>query len=211
MPSSSGLLRRFTASSATILITTMMGSKNHIVDDHPLLAPPDQIENLALHDHDHDAGKSTFSSAYRRAFTTFSESNHHPFSPPIVSTPVDSDPLLSPLQYFPNPNSPDASSYIETFGFCRSSATAHSIVLVAVSILVVNISKIITLIVFGFDERVIIAMDLYICGFVEAVVGGADGFRWSMDVVGGEGRALAWADEVSVVVVVGVNKSNKRH
>ncbi|BAT74699.1 hypothetical protein VIGAN_01242100 [Vigna angularis var. angularis] len=90
------------------------------------------MENLALHDHDHDAGKSTFFSAYRSAFTTFSESNHHPLSPPIVSTRADSDPFLSPSQYFLNPNSPDASSYIETFGFSRSSATAHSIVLVVV-------------------------------------------------------------------------------
>ncbi|KOM44003.1 hypothetical protein LR48_Vigan05g160800 [Vigna angularis] len=46
----------------------------------------------------------------------------------------------------------------ETFGFCRSFATTHSIVLVVVSVPVVNISKIITLIVFGFDERVLIAM-----------------------------------------------------
>ncbi|XP_014504957.1 sorting nexin 2B-like isoform X2 [Vigna radiata var. radiata] len=102
----------------------MMGSENHTVDDHPLSAPPDQMENLALHDSDHDAGKSTFSSAYRSAFTTFSESNHHPLSPPIVSTPADSDPLLSPPQYFPNPNSPDASSYIDPPSYAEAVFTS---------------------------------------------------------------------------------------
>ncbi|XP_027922812.1 proline-rich receptor-like protein kinase PERK10 [Vigna unguiculata] len=40
--------------------------------------------------------------------------HHHPLSPPIVSTPTDSDHLLSPPQYFPNPNSPDASSYLDS-------------------------------------------------------------------------------------------------
>ncbi|WVY89186.1 hypothetical protein V8G54_034700 [Vigna mungo] len=102
----------------------MMGSENHTVGDHPLSAPPDQMENLALHDHDHDAGKSTFSSSYRSAFTTFSESNHHPLSPPIVSTPADSDPLLSPPQYFPNPNSPDASSYIDPPSYAEAVFTS---------------------------------------------------------------------------------------
>ncbi|QCE01003.1 Sorting nexin Vps5-like [Vigna unguiculata] len=103
----------------------MMGSENHTVDDHPLSVPPDQMENLVLHDHDqHDAGKSTFSSAYRSAFTTFSESNHHPLSPPIVSTPADSDPLLSPPQYFPNPNSPDASSYIDPPSYAEAVFTS---------------------------------------------------------------------------------------
>ncbi|BAT81425.1 hypothetical protein LR48_Vigan07g097700 [Vigna angularis] len=102
----------------------MMGSENHTVDDHPLSAPPDQMENLALHDRDHDAGKSTFSSAYRSAFTTFSESNHHPLSPPIVSTPADSDPLLSPPQYFSNPNSPDPSSYIDPPSYAEAVFTS---------------------------------------------------------------------------------------
>ncbi|KAG2399067.1 uncharacterized protein HKW66_Vig0084510 [Vigna angularis] len=75
------------------------------------------MENLALHNH--DAGKSTFSSVYRSAFITFSESNHHPLSPPIVSTPADSDPLLSPPQYFPNPNSPTLPLTLKPLGFAK--------------------------------------------------------------------------------------------
>ncbi|ESW14095.1 hypothetical protein PHAVU_008G252600 [Phaseolus vulgaris] len=103
----------------------MMGSENHTVDDHPLSAPPDKMENLVLHDDDHhDAGKSTFSSAYRSTLTTLSESNHHPLSPPILSTPADSDPLLSPPQYFPNPSSPDASSYIDPPSYAEAVFTS---------------------------------------------------------------------------------------
>ena len=88
-----------------------------MMEDHPLSAPKDEMENLVLHDGADDNGngndgagaKSPFSSNYRSAMSTISESHHHhPLSPPILATPADSDPLLSP-----NPSSPDASSYLD--------------------------------------------------------------------------------------------------
>ena len=87
-----------------------------MMEDHPLSAPKDEMENLVLHDGADDNGngndgagaKSPFSSNYRSAMSTLSESHHHPLSPPILATPADSDPLLSP-----NPGSPDSSSYID--------------------------------------------------------------------------------------------------
>ncbi|CAJ1970718.1 unnamed protein product [Sphenostylis stenocarpa] len=104
----------------------MMGSENHSVQDHPLSEPLDHMENLALHDHDdgNDGAKSSLSAAYSSAFTTLSESNHHPLSSPIVSTPADSDPLLSPPQSFPNPYSPDASSYIDPPSYAEAVFTS---------------------------------------------------------------------------------------
>ncbi|KAK7385584.1 hypothetical protein VNO78_31310 [Psophocarpus tetragonolobus] len=86
-----------------------------MMEDHPLSAPKDEMQNLQLHDDSsnaNDAGKS-FSSNYRSAMSTLSESHNHPLSPPILATPADSDPLLSPPLQFSNPNSPDSSSYID--------------------------------------------------------------------------------------------------
>ncbi|KAG5111368.1 hypothetical protein JHK82_040591 [Glycine max] len=90
-----------------------------MMEDHPLSVPRDEMENLVLHDddaaaagnngNDDTAATSPFSSNYRSAMSTLSESHHHhPLSPPILATPADSDPLLSP-----NPSSPDASSYLD--------------------------------------------------------------------------------------------------
>lgn len=99
----------------------MMGSENHSSEeDHPLSASKEELENLVLHEHhdnDNDNDPLKSYSNYRSTMSTLSESNNHPLSPPIVSTPADSDPLLSPPQQhygeFPNPNSPNASSYID--------------------------------------------------------------------------------------------------
>ncbi|KHN46116.1 Sorting nexin 2B [Glycine soja] len=79
-----------------------------MMEDHPLSAPKDEMENLVLHDGADDNGngndgagaKSPFSSNYRSAMSTLSESHHHPLSPPILATPADSDPLLSPNSPF---------------------------------------------------------------------------------------------------------------
>ncbi|TKY56535.1 Sorting nexin 2A [Spatholobus suberectus] len=98
----------------------MMGSENQSVEDHPLSAPKDEMENLVLHDDgdDDDTGGKSFSTNYRSAMSALSES-HHPLSPPIVATPADSDPLLSPPPHHfpdsPNPNFPyiDPPSYAE--------------------------------------------------------------------------------------------------
>ncbi|KAG2371601.1 uncharacterized protein HKW66_Vig0217750 [Vigna angularis] len=89
----------------------------------------------------------------------------------------------------------------ETFGFCRSFATTHSIVLVVVSVPVVNISKIITLIVFGFDERVLIAMQGGTNeGEARYDLDSGGEARYDLNVEPGcggeEGEALARADEV---------------
>ncbi|RDX97287.1 Sorting nexin 2B, partial [Mucuna pruriens] len=99
----------------------MMGSENQSVEDHPLSAPRDQMENLVLHDDggDNTGGKS-FSASYRSAMSTFPDSqHHHPLSSPILATPADSDPLFSPPQLHfldsANPNSSylDPPSYAE--------------------------------------------------------------------------------------------------
>ncbi|XP_020202008.1 sorting nexin 2A isoform X2 [Cajanus cajan] len=94
----------------------MMGSHNHSVEDHPLSAPPHQMENLLLHD-DHGVGgdeTKSFSTNYRSAMSTLSES-HHPLSPPIVAAPAESDPLRSPphLHFPDSPNPNTSSSYID--------------------------------------------------------------------------------------------------
>ncbi|KAK7321387.1 hypothetical protein VNO77_31990 [Canavalia gladiata] len=92
-----------------------MGSENQSLEEHPLSASREEMENLVLHDDDDDPLSNKSYSNYRSAMSTLNDS-HHPLSPPIVATPADSDPLLSPPQHYrdtPNPNSPDASSYID--------------------------------------------------------------------------------------------------
>ncbi|KAL2317435.1 hypothetical protein Fmac_031311 [Flemingia macrophylla] len=96
----------------------MMGSNNHTVDDHPLSAPlRDDLENLVLHDDHHHAEETkSFSTDYRSAMSTLPESHHHhPLSPPIVTTPVDFDPLRSPphLHFPDSPNPNSSTSYID--------------------------------------------------------------------------------------------------
>ncbi|XP_027330159.1 sorting nexin 2B-like isoform X2 [Abrus precatorius] len=91
----------------------MMGSENQSLQEHPLSASREEMENLVLHDDDPLSTKSY--SNYRSAMSTLSES-HHPLSPSIVATPAESDPLLFPTQHYrdsPNPNSSDTSSYID--------------------------------------------------------------------------------------------------
>ncbi|XP_057442208.1 sorting nexin 2B isoform X2 [Lotus japonicus] len=105
----------------------MMDSENHTSEEHhhhPLsaaAAPREEMESLALHDDDGNGevlSSSKSYSNYRSVMSTLSESRH-PLSPPIVSTPAESDPLLSPPmnhhhnREFSNPNSHDTSSYLD--------------------------------------------------------------------------------------------------
>lgn len=68
----------------------MMGSENE-EGAHP----NEEMETLILDD---PLSSSKSFTNYRSALTSLSDSNTHPLSPSIVAEPVDSDPLLSPLQ-----------------------------------------------------------------------------------------------------------------
>ncbi|KAA8543697.1 hypothetical protein F0562_021557 [Nyssa sinensis] len=89
----------------------MMGSENRGFEEAHLYASREEMESLVLDDS--LTGKSY--SDYRSAMSTLSET-HHPLSPPIIATPTDTDPLLSPppppYSNVSNPNSP-SNSYIE--------------------------------------------------------------------------------------------------
>ncbi|KAE8688819.1 Sorting nexin 2A [Hibiscus syriacus] len=92
----------------------MMGSENPGFEEAHLLVPREEMENLVLDDPlttDHPNNNNTYSS-FRSANSSIYESTHRPLSPPVFSTPADSDPLLSPLVY-QNPNASDNNSYIE--------------------------------------------------------------------------------------------------
>ncbi|XP_021716257.1 sorting nexin 2B-like [Chenopodium quinoa] len=72
----------------------MMGSENE-EGAHPL-APNEEMETLVLDD---PLSSSKSFANYKSALTTLSDShNNHPLSSSIVAEPVDSDPLLFPLQ-----------------------------------------------------------------------------------------------------------------
>ncbi|KAK7300877.1 hypothetical protein RJT34_11728 [Clitoria ternatea] len=96
----------------------MMGSENH-----PLSESREEMENLLLHDDNQDplsTDTKSFSN-YRSAMSSLTDSRH-PLSPSIVTTPADSDPLFSPphFHHSSNPNSPDASSFIDPPSYADS-------------------------------------------------------------------------------------------
>lgn len=91
----------------------MMGSENQGFEEAHLYASREEMESLVLD----DSLTSKSYSNYRSAMSTLSDSRlHHPLSPPIIATPADTDPLLSPppppLSNLENPNSP-TNSYLE--------------------------------------------------------------------------------------------------
>lgn len=91
----------------------MMGSENQGFEEAHLYASREEMESLVLD----DSLTSKSYSNYRSAMSTLSGSRlHHPLSPPIIATPADTDPLLSPpsppLSNLENPNSP-TNSYLE--------------------------------------------------------------------------------------------------
>ncbi|XP_022755532.1 sorting nexin 2A-like isoform X2 [Durio zibethinus] len=93
----------------------MMGSENQGFQEAHLFASREEMENLVLDEplsnlNDHQNSNSY--SSYRSAISSLSNTTHHPMSLPILATPADSDPLLSPPLYL-NPNAPDNNSYIE--------------------------------------------------------------------------------------------------
>lgn len=87
----------------------MMDSENQGFEEAHLYASKEEMENLVLD----DPLSSKSYSNYRSAMSTLSDTQH-PLSPPIVVTPADSDPLLSPphSREFGNPSAPD-NSYID--------------------------------------------------------------------------------------------------
>ncbi|KAI4305386.1 hypothetical protein L6164_028756 [Bauhinia variegata] len=88
----------------------MMGSEEQGFQESHLFASREEMENLVLDD---PLSTSKSYSDYRSAMSSLADT-HHPLSPPIVATPADTDPLLSPPHFheFANPNAPD-NSYIE--------------------------------------------------------------------------------------------------
>lgn len=87
----------------------MMGSEKQGFEEAHLFASREEMENLAV---DEPLNSNSYSN-YRSAMSSLSET-HHPLSSPIVVTPAESDPLLSPPQYLDirNPNASD-SSHVE--------------------------------------------------------------------------------------------------
>lgn len=79
----------------------MMGSDLH--------SSREEMESLIL---DEPLNGTSYSN-YRSAMSSLSDA-HHPLSSPMLTTPADTDPLISPLMYrdFRNPNAPDH-SYVE--------------------------------------------------------------------------------------------------
>ncbi|XP_052198010.1 sorting nexin 2B-like isoform X2 [Diospyros lotus] len=71
----------------------MMGSENQGFEEAHLYASREEMENLVLD----DSLSSKSYSSYRSAMTTLGDSRlHHPLAPPIMATPAESDPLMSP-------------------------------------------------------------------------------------------------------------------
>ncbi|XVF20381.1 hypothetical protein REPUB_Repub11eG0193700 [Reevesia pubescens] len=93
----------------------MMGSENQGFEEAHLFASREEMENLVLDEplssNNHNHNNNSYSN-YRSATSSLSDTTHHPLSPPILVTPADSDPLLSPTLYR-NPNASDNNSYIE--------------------------------------------------------------------------------------------------
>ncbi|XP_021278080.1 sorting nexin 2B-like [Herrania umbratica] len=97
----------------------MMGSENQGFEEAHLFASREEMENLVLdeplsnHSNSNNNHQNNNSySSYRSATSSLSDTTHHPLSPPILATPADSDPLLSP-PLCRNPNASDNNSYIE--------------------------------------------------------------------------------------------------
>ncbi|XVE58958.1 hypothetical protein DITRI_Ditri05aG0004900 [Diplodiscus trichospermus] len=93
----------------------MMGSESQSFQEAQLFASREEMENLVLDEplsnHNNHHNNNSYSS-YRSTTSSLSDATHHPLSPPVLATPADSDPLLSP-PHFRNPNASDNNSYIE--------------------------------------------------------------------------------------------------
>ncbi|KAK9279964.1 hypothetical protein L1049_013648 [Liquidambar formosana] len=87
----------------------MMGSESEGFEEANLYASREEMENLVL---DEPPNGRSYSN-YRSAMSSLSDT-HHPLSSPIVVTPADTDPLLSPPMYrdLRNPNAAE-NSYLE--------------------------------------------------------------------------------------------------
>ncbi|TYI34857.1 hypothetical protein ES332_A03G037800v1 [Gossypium tomentosum] len=94
----------------------MMGSENPGFEESHLSASREEMENLVLNDPLTTTTATTTNNSYssfRSANSSISDAaTRHPLSPPVLSTPAESDPLLSP-PVFRNPNASDNNSYIE--------------------------------------------------------------------------------------------------
>ncbi|KAL1109291.1 hypothetical protein V6Z11_D03G167700 [Gossypium hirsutum] len=96
----------------------MMGSENPGFEESHLFASREEMENLVLDDPlttttTTATNNNNSYSSFRSAKSSISDAaTRHPLSPPVLSTPAESDPLLSP-PVFRNPNASDNNSYIE--------------------------------------------------------------------------------------------------
>lgn len=86
-----------------------MGSESQGSEEAHLYESKEEMESLLID----DTQPNGISSNYRSAMSSLS-GTHHPLFPPIIATPADNDPLLSPplLGDLQDPDSPD-DSYIE--------------------------------------------------------------------------------------------------
>lgn len=73
-------------------------------EDSHLNGSREQMESLVLDD-------PLTTTNYRSSMSSLSDATHHPLSPPIVASPADSDPLISPPPY--RSSNPPDSSYID--------------------------------------------------------------------------------------------------